>query len=201
MIARITGSLARKSWPVVIVDVGGVGYELQVPLGTYEALPPEGERVTLEVVTSFRNETLQLFGFATAAEKRLFGVLLGVTGVGPRLALAVLSKLSPAQLARAVADEEPRALESVPGIGRKTARRLLLELKDRLPEEDLVPAGRPHPGAVRRHPLAGDGAAALESLGYRREVAERTVGQVLAAGFDGDLPELIRASLRRLGGS
>jgi len=197
MIARIRGELARKNWPEIVVDVGGVGYLLHVPLGTYERLPPEGRPVTLEVLTTFRNESLQLYGFGSPDEKRLFGALLAVNGIGPRLALAVLSKLSPVQLVSAVLEDRSRLLESVPGIGRKTAQRLVLELKDRLDDtaRALVASGAP-----QADPRAGDGVTALENLGYRRELAERTVSEVLAEGFDGDLAELIRVSLRRLGG-
>ncbi|GAB4368367.1 MAG: Holliday junction branch migration protein RuvA [Acidobacteriota bacterium] len=201
MIGWLRGRLLRRRLPLVVVDVGGVGYELLVPLGTFGTLPPEGSEVELEVLTVLRQESLQLYGFASAEEKRVFEILLGVSGVGPKLALAVLSTLEPPELVDAVRADRPSALERVPGIGRKTARRLVLELKDRLPDEALgVAAGAaPAPDATTGGPQA-DAVAALVNLGYRRPEAEQAVRAAMTDdGPPPALAELIRASLQRLG--
>ena len=204
MIGWLRGRLVRRCLPEVVLDVGGVGYELSVPLGTFGALPAEGETVELEVLTVVRAESLQLFGFRTALEKRIFSTLLGVSGVGPRLALAVLSALEPDELAAAVTGDRPAVLERVPGIGRKTARRLVLELKDRLPSLESVIAASPGPAERRgegpRDAPTDDAVAALVNLGYRRPEAEQAVRDALGEEVGADLAELIRAALRRLGG-
>ncbi|MBP7146170.1 MAG: Holliday junction branch migration protein RuvA [Acidobacteria bacterium] len=198
MIGSLRGRLLRKSLPAVIVEAGGVGYELQVSLATYEQLPDEGSEAFLEVLTVLRAESLQLFGFASREEKALFATLNSVSGIGPRLATALLSSLAVGEIVRAVTEERPAALERVPGIGRKTAQRIVLELKDRL-------KSWPARGAVAAPPVAKAGAerddalAALENLGYRRAEAERAVDDALRAGPATDLSAVLRAALRRLG--
>ncbi|UCF67790.1 MAG: Holliday junction branch migration protein RuvA [Acidobacteriota bacterium] len=200
MIGRLRGDLTRKKWPLLLVDVAGVGYEVQVPLGTFERLPAEGAEVTLEVLTSFKNETLQLFGFGSGEEKELFARLLSVSGVGPRLALAVLSNVSVAELIDAVQRERLHVLEAVPGIGKKTARRLLLELKDKLAglEGLEAVAGTASPSR-EAHGMDADAIGALESLGYPRATAEKAVREARASGSFSERAELIRAALRKLG--
>ena len=198
MIGWLRGRLLRKSLPLVVLDVGGVGYEVAVPLGTFGALPAEGESVELDVLTVFRADSLQLYGFRTAAEKRVFATLLAVSGVGPKLALSILSSLEPAELAAAVEQDHAAVLERVPGIGRKTARRLVLELKDRLAvEPDFVT--RTAPAVPGEDEVAADAVAALVNLGYRRPDAERAVRETVAELAPADLTGLIRSSLRRLG--
>ena len=201
MIGWLCGRSLRKALPEVIVDVGGVGYVLSVPQRSYERLGHEGAEVELHVSTQFRAESLQLYGFSTRDEKGLFEALLNVSGVGPRLALSVLSTLSPDALRLAVAEERPAALEKVPGIGKKTARRVLLELKDRLgsfddlasPGEDGI-GGAPAAGSVR-----DDALAALENLGYRRAEAEQALERAARGAAEDDLATLIKASLREMG--
>lgn len=184
-----------------MVDVGGVGYEVRVPLSTYERLPAVGERISLETVTSLKNEVLELFGFGAEEDKRLFMILVGASGVGPKLALAMLSKVPSGELVRAVLEERTAVLESVPGIGKKTARRLIVELKDRLDVAafDLSSAREAEPPSAEDQ-IAVDALMALENLGYRRSEAERALAAVRTE-MDAALPlaEVIRQVLRRLG--
>lgn len=201
MIGWLKGRLRRKSHPEVIVDVGGVGYVLSIPQLSYERLGHEGDEVELHVSTQFRAESLQLYGFSTRDEKGAFEALLNVNGVGPRLALAVLSTLSPDALRLAVAEDGPAALERVPGIGKKTARRMLLELKDRLGDlDELVELSTRGSGGV---PAAGsaraDALVALENLGYRRVEAEQALDRAVRSTGEDDLAALLKASLREMG--
>ncbi len=197
MIGRLNGVLLRKSLPAILLDVGGVGYEVRLSLNTFEALPAEGRPVGLEVVTLFRSDALELYGFQTSEEKSLFNALLGVGGVGPRTALSLLSALAVDELVEAVQEDRPTVLERVPGIGRKTAHRVVLELRDKL--KDWTPAAgrRETPrveGAAR-----DDAVAALVNLGYRRAEAEKAVGAALRAEGGNDLAGLLRLARRRLG--
>jgi len=140
MIGRLTGLLAAKAPPQLLVDVGGVGYELDVPMSTFYNLPALGERITLLTHFVVREDAQQLFGFLTADERSTFRLLIKISGVGPRTALSILSGLSVAELAQAIAAQEPGRLVKVPGIGKKTAERLLLELKGKLGPDLAVPA-------------------------------------------------------------
>ncbi len=205
MIGWLRGILRRREPGRVVVDAGGVGYELEVPPGALDRLPAEGEEVTFEVLTVLRADSLQLYGFPTREEKRLFVALTGITGIGPRLALAVLSALSPAEIARAARDEDAAPFEEVPGIGRKTARRIVLDLRDRLGDAllELAGSGRTEggtgsPGRMSR--AEEDAVAALLNLGYKRGEAEPAVREAAGAAGTGDLGALLRAALRRLGG-
>jgi Holliday junction DNA helicase RuvA len=159
MIGRITGLLAAKNPPQLLVDVGGVGYELDVPMSSFYNLPALGERVTLLTHFVVREDAQLLFGFLTAEERSTFRLLIKISGVGPRTALSILSGLSVAELAQAIAAQEADRLVKVPGIGKKTAERLLLELKGKLGPDLAVPAS-----------VASDAQAdivqALVALGY-----------------------------------
>jgi len=159
MIGRLTGTLAAKTPPQLLVEVGGVGYELDVPMSTFYNLPPLGERITLLTHFVVREDAQQLYGFLTADERSTFRLLIKISGVGPRTALSILSGLSVSELAQAVAAQEPGRLVKVPGIGKKTAERLLLELKGKLGPDLSVPTS-----------LASDAQAdivqALMALGY-----------------------------------
>jgi holliday junction DNA helicase RuvA len=140
MIGRLVGTLAEKSPPLVLVDVNGVGYEVDVPMSTFYSLPNLGERVSLLTHFVVREDAQQLFGFLTAAERATFRQLVKISGVGPRTALSILSGLSVTELAQAVSLQESGRLVKVPGIGKKTAERLLLELKGKLGPDLAVPA-------------------------------------------------------------
>ncbi len=201
MIGRLTGTVTRRAEGRILLDVGGVGFELDVPLSTLATLPGEGAVTTLEVLTVFRSESLSLYGFRETLEKTVFETLLDVSGVGPKLGLAVLSTMSVSELVRAVRDESTTALVKVPGIGKKTAERLLLELRDRLDGlpvtlEDAAPVPVETP---RRSAVEDDAIAALVHLGYKGGEAERAVVDANEGSAAPDLGELVREALRRLG--
>ena len=191
MIGRLCGTLLDKDPPTLLIDVNGVGYEVDVPMSTFYDLPVAGERVILLIHQVIREDANLLYGFLTAAERQAFRQLVRITGVGPRIALALLSGLSVTELAQAVTLQEASRLTRVPGIGKKTAERLLLELKGKLGAE-LAGAGQPdgQPG-----PADTDVLRALLALGYsERETA--TVIRQLPAGID--VSEGIRQALRHL---
>ena len=171
MIGRLTGTLAEKTPPQVLIDVNGVGYEVDVPMSSFYNLPALGQRVTLLTHFVVREDAQLLFGFLTAAERATFRQLIKISGVGPRMALGVLSGLSVAELTQAVTQQQVSRLVKVPGIGKKTAERLLLELKGKLgPDLGL-------PGAVLANDAQSDIAQALIALGS----SERDAAAVLKA--------------------
>jgi len=165
MIGRLTGVLAEKTPPQVLIDVNGIGYEVDVPMSSFYNLPALGERTTLLTHFVVREDAQQLFGFLTAAERGTFRQLIKISGVGPRMALGVLSGLSVAELTQAVAQQQASRLVKVPGIGKKTAERLLLELKGKLaPDLGL-------PGAAVANDAQSDIVQALVALGYNERDA------------------------------
>jgi len=190
MIGRLSGTLLEKNPPMVLVDVGGVGYEVDVPMSTFYDLPAAGQKVVLLVQQVVREDAHLLYGFLTAGERDAFRELIKVAGVGPRTALAVLSGMSVGDLARAVAAQESARLVKVPGIGKKTAERLLLELKGRLAPELPGVAGR---GAVDES--GADVLRALLALGYSEREAALAVKQLPA---DVAVSDGIRQALRHL---
>ena len=171
MIGRLTGVIADKSPPQVLIDVGGVGYELDVPMSTFYNLPGLGERTTLLTHFVVREDAQQLFGFLSGEERNTFRLLVRISGVGPRTALAILSGLSVGELAAAVSRQESGRLVKVPGIGKKTAERLLLELKGKLGQDLALPA------AEAMNDAQADIVQALVALGYH----EREAAQALKA--------------------
>jgi holliday junction DNA helicase RuvA len=190
MIGRLAGVLLEKNPPQILVDAGGVGYEIEVPMSTFYNLPAAGERVVLLTHLVVREDAHLLYGFATEAERRAFRQLLKISGVGARTALAVLSGMSVAELVEVVAAQESGRLVKIPGIGRKTAERLLLELKDKLGAEFIggVALNRPKP-------VTSDVMHALLSLGYSDKEAMAAVKQ-LPEGLS--VSEGIRQALRSL---
>jgi Holliday junction DNA helicase RuvA len=180
MIALLRGRLVEKHPNRLIVDVCGVGYDVQVPLSTFYDLAEPGGDVSLRVHTHVREDALALFGFGTALEQALFERLISVNGVGPKLALATLSGIEPAELVRAVRSADVARLSSIPGIGKKTAERIVLELKDKLPATPQAEAGAaPAPPADPDADLRVDVLSALVNLGYQRPHAERAIDAVL----------------------
>jgi len=173
MIGRLTGQLAEKTPPQVLIDVQGIGYEVDVPMSSFYNLPALGERVTLLTHFVVREDAQQLFGFLTAAERGTFRQLIKISGIGPRMALGVLSGLSVQELTQAVAQQQAARLVKVPGIGKKTAERLLLELKGKLGPELPVAAGQ-----TVAPDQAGDVLRALLSLGYSEREAVVAAKQV-----------------------
>jgi Holliday junction DNA helicase RuvA len=198
VIAQIAGRLVAKDLErVEVMTNGGVGYELSIPLGVYETLPRTGEDVTLHTHLVVREDGWLLFGFASLTERRVFQKLLTANGVGPALALGLLSHLSADRLVRALREKDIVTLQSVPRVGRKKAERLVLDLADKL---DDLPAEAP--GGVRPEAAGADDAIrALVSLGYTTFDAEKAVRGALDTGGRGmPAPELIRNALARLGG-
>lgn len=186
MIARLDGDLALVEPGTVIVDAGGVGYRVSIGLRTYQQLAGKG-RASLWIHTRVRDEAIELYGFAERAELAAFERLIGVAGVGPRTALAVLSAMTPPELARAVEAGEAGLLEKTPGVGPKTARRIVLEL-----------AGRLEVAASEASDRRSDAVSALLNLGYPQRDAARAVDAVLAREAGADLGELLRLALKRL---
>lgn len=199
MIASLRGLLVAREPGACVIETAGVGYRVHVSTHTLEALPAAGNEVFLHTRQIVREDFIALFGFADPAEVRLFDMLIGVSGVGPKLALAVLSGLRPDALVRAIRDENVGALVATPGVGRKTAERLVVELRDRV-EGIQVPApaakGR---GVLPRSERFDDAIAALVSLGYTAPQARDAV-QAASESNEGATPEqLVRLALARLG--
>ncbi|MBI4161806.1 MAG: Holliday junction branch migration protein RuvA [Acidobacteria bacterium] len=199
MIGSLRGTLIEKGSLRVTVEVGGVGYEVQVPLSTYERLGEPGAEIRLLIHTHVREDTLALFGFRSDAERRVFQRLLGVTGVGTKTALALLSGIGVEDLLCAVRDRDPGVLQRVPGVGRKTAERLVVELGDRagrLLEEISRPTGvlPGRPGSSREEVVS-----ALVNLGYRRREAAQAVERQ-DRGRDVPFEVLLKEALRALSG-
>lgn len=190
MIGRLSGRLAAKHPPQVLVDVGGVAYEIDVPMSTFYNLPATGEPLTLHTHLIVREDAHTLYGFATLEERAAFRQLIRISGIGARTALALLSGLSVAELAQAVAMQEPARLTRVPGIGKKTAERLLLELKGKLAEALPAAGAAATPGSA-----AADILNALISLGYSEKEALASL-KGLAPGVG--VAEGIRAALKAL---
>ncbi len=198
MIGRLSGIVLEKRPDRALVDASGVGYELHVPLGTFASLPGVGERASLHVHTHVREDAILLFGFATAEEKALFERLLTVAGIGPKLALAVLSGLPLPELVGAIAAQNVKRLSSIPGVGKKLAERLGLELKDKV--AGIVPVSSPAASepASTFGGLLEDAVGALLNLGYRKPQAEAAVKAAVDAVGEADLPALLSAALRLL---
>lgn len=198
MIAHLRGRLFEKQPNRIVVDVGGVGYDVFVPLSTFYILGDPGDEVALRIHTHVREDAFTLYGFATLLEQGLFERLIGVSGIGPRLALAVLSGIEPLELVRAIERGDLARLTAIPGVGKKTSERLVLELKDRLPRAQLA-AAVAGSTAPDEPVLRDDVLSALLNLGYHRPLAERAVdaaiktfGATSDAGFERTLKQALR---------
>jgi Holliday junction DNA helicase RuvA len=196
MIAHISGKLIHKSPEYVVVDVGGVGYRLFTPLSTYYRLPQAGENVQLHTYTHVREDTLQLYGFWSLAEKELFEQLIGVSKIGPRLARNILSGLPAEQLRQAICTSDVAAITTIPGVGRKVAERVVMELRDKLAETAgeaervLIEEETQHKDKIK------DAVSALVNLGYKPEAARAAVRKSLRElGAAEELEGLIKHSL------
>ena len=196
MIALLRGTLIEKQPNRLIVDVRGVGYEVQVPLSTFYQMPEAGSEVLLRIHTHVREDTLALFGFITTLEQQIFERLIAIGGVGPKLALAVLSGIEAGDLLRAIQLGDAARLTTIPGIGKKTAERITLELRDR-----LAKFAAPSPdagGPAAKGDMRGDLLSALVNLGYHRPLAERAVDAALKAGGDESFESRLKLALRDL---
>jgi len=192
MIALLRGRLFEKHPTRVIVETNGVGYEVHVPLSSFAAIGEVGSDITLRVHTHVREDALQLFGFTTGLELTMFERLVSVSGIGPRLALAVLSGIAPRDLARAVSGGDSARLVAIPGIGRKTADRIVLELRDKLSGLDAVGDTTASADGLRT-----DLVSALVNLGYHRPAAEKAVDAALGAS-GGEFETALRQALESL---
>jgi Holliday junction DNA helicase RuvA len=196
MISRIRGTLLSRELGVVeVMTPGGVGYEVEIPLTVYERLPSAGAEIDLRVYQVVREDAVTLYGFIEAAERTLFGRLLTASGVGPRLALNMLSTLTPEQLVRAVRERDILSLRRIPGLGTKKAERIVLELADRLDDLAIAAAG-PRPEGRK----ADDAIGALVALGYSPPEAGVAVRKALDAAGELEGILLIKAALAELGG-
>lgn len=201
MIAHLRGTLLEKTPRSVVVENHGVGYEVSVPLSTFYALPDEGE-VALHVHTNVREDAITLFGFHTRVEKAVFLLLVSVSGIGPRLAVNVLSGIGPGELLEAIAGGDAARLRAIPGVGKKTAERIALELKDRaeslLSEDGTGGRAEALVGPPGDRGAAKDAVSALVNLGYPPRSAKQAVEKA-GRGVDGaNLEELVREALRLL---
>ena len=193
MIGFLSGRLLRKAPQELLLDVSGVGYRVLVPVSTFCRLGPPGDETRLHIHTHVREDQITLFGFATPLEQEIFERLLAVSGVGPKVALGVLSGIEPEELVQALRANDIARLTRIPGIGKKTAERLLLELRDRIAGL-AVPTTAPALSSPAREDLA----SALANLGYSPSEVERAVAATLKAHPDAPLGELLREALRAI---
>ncbi len=193
MISHLRGTVFSKEAPIVALDVHGVGYEVLVTIPTYSALPEPGSEAFLHIHTHVREDQFSLFGFAHLDEKRLFEKLIAVSGIGPKLAISVLSGMPAAQLVVALRNNDLGRLTKVPGIGKKTAERMVLELRDKLATFPTAAEELP-----ARLPVNEDVLSALLNLGYPRPAAERATAHAAQLHPEADFEHLFRASLADL---
>ena len=197
MIAQVRGRLVRKEPQEAVVDVGGVGYRVAIPLSTFYRIGEAGDEITLLTHTHVREDALALFGFLTSGEQALFERLIAVSGVGPKLALSILSGIEAPDLVAALRASDVARLTRIPGVGKKTAERLVLELKDKV--QGLAATEEPPP-AGRAPSSKEDLVSALIHLGYSRPEAERGVDRALKEDGTGRFEDILRRTLRILSG-
>jgi holliday junction DNA helicase RuvA len=198
MIAFLRGCVLSKQPNLLVVDVQGVGYQVHVPLSTYYGIGDEGADVALHVHTHVREDALHLFGFATTIEQELFERLIAIGGIGPKLAIAVLSGIGPSELIKAVRHGDLARLTGIPGVGRKTAERMILELKDRLAHVSLAPGADGRPADAPGERLRDDLLSALQNLGYHRPLAEKAIDTMLSSATEPSFEDGLKSALREL---
>jgi Holliday junction DNA helicase RuvA len=196
VIAHLRGRLLDKQPNRIVIDVNGVGYDVSVPLSTFYGLGDEGGEIALRIHTHVREDMLSLYGFATLLELEVFERLIAISGIGPKLALAVLSGIETPDLVRAIERADVARLTAIPGVGKKTSERIVIELKDRLPRlrHEASPAG----GAATPSALRDDVLSALVNLGYHRPLSEKAVDAALKAAPGGGFEETLKQALREL---
>jgi Holliday junction DNA helicase RuvA len=203
MIAHLSGTLLAKQATSVILDVGGVGYEVTIPVTTFYDLEEPGAQVSLRIYTHVREEALQLYGFKTSRERELFTQLISVSGIGPKSAIAMLSGMSADEIITAIRTNNLARLTSIPGLGKKTAERLVIELRDKMtklssPELEEQLAARASGATPNDDTLREDALSALTNLGYQRAAAEKAVTHAMQESGDLSVELLLRRSLRTL---
>jgi len=199
MIAYLKGILLKKTTDTLIIDKGGIGYEVIVPLSTFYALPEEDEEVNLHIYTHVREDAFILFGFKTALEKKIFRLLISVSGIGPKLAVNILSGIGPDVLLEAIAVGDVARLQSIPGVGKKTAERIALELKDKaqkIGSDLMLPPSRIT--TLKDRTVLNDALSALLNLGYSSKAANRAVDKAISNIKEVSLEGLIKEALRLL---
>jgi Holliday junction DNA helicase RuvA len=204
MIAHLSGKLLSKHATSVIVDVGGVGYEVSIPLSTFYDLEDAGSQVELRIYTHVREDALQLYGFKTARERELFLRLISVSGIGPKLGITLLSGMSADEMISCIRENNLARLTLIPGVGRKTAERLVVELRDKVASlasqegERAAAAGVPAAPISTEDSVRSDALSALLNLGYQRGSAEKAVTATMNEGGDLTVESILRSSLRKL---
>jgi len=198
MIAHLRGQLLTKSPNQAIIECAGVGYDVHISVATFTELPPEGSEAALHIHTNVREDQIALFGFATPQEKRLFEKLISVSGIGPKLAITVLSGITPERLVGAIRANDLGMLTRIPGIGKKTAERVVLELKDKL--DDMATAYAPDTKHVPIGTAGEDALSALVNLGYARPIAQKAVESILEKHPDlkSDFEAIFRAAMNAI---
>ena len=201
MIAYLSGKLLEKSANTVIVDIGGVGYDVSIPLSTFYELGEVGDDVQLRIYTHVREDAIQLFGFSTVRERDLYLKLISVQGIGAKSGIAMLSGMNADEIIAAIRSDNLAKLTAIPGVGRKTAERLVIELRDKVGE--LAASAAAVPGSPRLK-TAGeadafdDALSALVNLGYQRNAAEKAIQDIRREGADQNVQKILRAALQRL---
>ena len=204
MIAHLSGTLFSKQATSVIVDVGGVGYEVTNPLSTFYDLEDTGKPVQLRIYTHVREDTLQLYGFKTIRERELFLKIISVSGIGPKLGITLLSGMSADELIAAIRTNDLARLTLIPGIGRKTAERLVIELREKVAAltsaqlEEALTMKAAATGEVRQNDVRADALSALLNLGYQRVSAEKALDNAIAEGGELTVESVLRRVLRKL---
>jgi Holliday junction DNA helicase RuvA len=205
MIAHLSGTLLSKQATSVILDVGGVGYEVTIPVSTFYELQEEGSTVKLRIYTHVREDALQLYGFKTARERELFMRLISVSGIGPKLGITLLSGMSADEMIASIRTNNLARLTLIPGVGRKTAERLVMELRDKVAslssaelEEELGSKTSAGASLPTEDSMRSDVLSALLNLGYQRGSAEKAVTAALDEGGDISMELILRRSLRKL---
>ena len=204
MIAHLSGTLLSKQATSVILDVGGVGYEVTIPISTFYELEEPGSKVQLRIYTHVREDALLLYGFKTARERELFMRLISVSGIGPKLGITLLSGMSAVEMIASIRTNNLARLTLIPGVGRKTAERLVMELRDKIaalssPELEEELGAKPSVSVTpTEDAVRADALSALVNLGYQRSAAEKAINAAVGEGGDISVESILRRSLRRL---
>lgn len=197
MIALLTGKISHKSPEFIVLDVNGVGYRVQIPFSTYYELPEPGAQISLNIYTHVKEDAISLYGFRTLAEKSFFQLLISVSGIGPKLAKDILSNVQTGELAAAIIRADLGRLSAVPGIGKKTAERLVLELKDKALKLDLALPALDGEGMPPSAGIEDDVASALVNLGYKEAVVKKTLAEMRVSPDD-SMEEVLKQALKAL---